>query len=278
MRILKKMLGFLESSQQYDAEKILGHMPSGSNASVKTNRSQSRSRSQKTLPKEEEVELSEESTILYQARATLLGRMGQHEGALGIYVHKLKDHSRAEEYCKRVWNENLRRERDQSHFSRDEFGTEMNRNPSTTSSSARNDSNQKDIDPGKEDRNVFLTLLRIYLRPTSNVNTITSQSAKSTSEENPSSSSDSYLQLEPAISLISRHSARLDTSSVLSLLPPLVKLKDIQSFTTRALQQSTANRNEYRVLREISQARDLQVEERRISRLRKRIRVEENRT
>lgn len=32
-----------------------------------------------------------------EVKATLLGKLGQHEGALQIYVHKLKDHARAEE-------------------------------------------------------------------------------------------------------------------------------------------------------------------------------------
>lgn len=293
-KVLKKMLGFLESSLQYDSERILGHMPSGSNPSFNSSQSlKAKNRAKLKFDKvagksydekEEQLELDEESTILFQSRATLLGRMGQHEGALGIYVHRLKDHFKAEEYCKRVWNENSRREREEMKMSsnehdQNEFGVEMNRNYNSSSTSApvgnnRSQDKEKERDPRKEDRNVFLTLLRIYLRPIAS--SPSNQQLQDTSIS--TSAVSQSLQLEPALSLISRHSARLDTSSVLNLLPPLVKLKDIHSFTRRALQQSTAHRNEARVLREISQARDLQVEEKRIARLRKRIRVEENRT
>jgi hypothetical protein len=34
---------------------------------------------------------------MYDVRAILLGRLGQHEAALQIYVHRLKDHAKAEE-------------------------------------------------------------------------------------------------------------------------------------------------------------------------------------
>ena len=34
---------------------------------------------------------------MYEIRAVLLGRLGQHEGALQIYVQRLKDFQKAEE-------------------------------------------------------------------------------------------------------------------------------------------------------------------------------------
>lgn len=34
---------------------------------------------------------------LFEARAILLGRLGNHDGALQIYVHRLLDYSKAEE-------------------------------------------------------------------------------------------------------------------------------------------------------------------------------------
>ncbi len=70
--ILKKLLAFLQLSRQYNPEKVLGRLP----------------------PTQED---------LYEIRAVLLGRMGQHDAALSIYVHVLGDAQQAEEYCKRVW-------------------------------------------------------------------------------------------------------------------------------------------------------------------------------
>ncbi|TFK62037.1 hypothetical protein BDN72DRAFT_933557 [Pluteus cervinus] len=45
------------------------------------------------------------STELYEARAILLGRLKRHDQALELYVHKLHDYLKAEEYCKRIYKE-----------------------------------------------------------------------------------------------------------------------------------------------------------------------------
>lgn len=62
----EKLIRFLETSSQYRPDRLLARI--GDDARM------------------EEV------------KATLLGKLGQHDGALQIYVHKLKDHLRAEEY------------------------------------------------------------------------------------------------------------------------------------------------------------------------------------
>ncbi|CAG8660017.1 8216_t:CDS:10, partial [Dentiscutata erythropus] len=64
--INKKLLKFLETSTHYKAEKILGHLPLDD---------------------------------FYEARAILLSRLGQHDQALNIYIHKLQNEQLAEEYC-----------------------------------------------------------------------------------------------------------------------------------------------------------------------------------
>jgi hypothetical protein len=38
---------------------------------------------------------------LYEARAILLGRLGRHEHALELYVYRLQDYLKAEEYALR---------------------------------------------------------------------------------------------------------------------------------------------------------------------------------
>jgi hypothetical protein len=37
-------------------------------------------------------------TDLYEARAILLGRLGRHDSALELYVYRLQDYPKAEEY------------------------------------------------------------------------------------------------------------------------------------------------------------------------------------
>jgi hypothetical protein len=89
--------------------------------------------------------------------------------------------------------------------------------------------------PGTPTGNIFLTLLRIYLRPPTNT------------------SSD---LLQPALDLISRHSPRLDPVETLQLLPPLVTAQDVRTFLIEALRTPTFDTH---VVREINKARNDQV-------------------
>eukprot|EP01104_Vermistella_antarctica_P012521 TRINITY_DN3647_c0_g1_i2.p1 TRINITY_DN3647_c0_g1~~TRINITY_DN3647_c0_g1_i2.p1 ORF type:complete len:916 (-),score=175.96 TRINITY_DN3647_c0_g1_i2:3010-5757(-) len=90
----KKLLIFLEKSPHYTPEKMLSRFPFD--------------------------DLSEE-------RAILLSRIGQHERALDIYVHKLRDPDQAERYCARHYD---------------------------------------DVNRGEESASVYLSLLRVLLDPT----------------------------------------------------------------------------------------------------------------
>ncbi|KXN86467.1 Vam6/Vps39-like protein [Leucoagaricus sp. SymC.cos] len=134
-------------------------------------------------------------TDLYEARAILLGRLGRHDQALELYVYRLHDYLKAEEYCKRIYQPNA-----------------------PTSS-------------------VFLTLLRIYLRP-------------NTKQYNQISASD---LLQPALDLISRHNPRLDPVETLNLLPPLVTAQDVRAFLFEALRAPIFDT---RVVRCLSKARN----------------------
>ncbi|KAI8148423.1 vacuolar sorting protein 39 domain 2-domain-containing protein [Fennellomyces sp. T-0311] len=67
-----KLLSFLIESTHYRAEKILSRLPMDD---------------------------------LFEERAILLSRIGQHDQALDIYVYKLKNYTMAEEYCTKVYRE-----------------------------------------------------------------------------------------------------------------------------------------------------------------------------
>ncbi|EEB96226.1 hypothetical protein MPER_04672 [Moniliophthora perniciosa FA553] len=85
---------------------------------------------------------------------------------------------------------------------------------------------------GTPTSNVFLTLLRITIRPT----------VKTSSD-----------LLQPALDFISRHSPRLDTIEALQLLPPLVTTQDIRTFLIEGLRIPVF---ETHVMRQISKARN----------------------
>jgi hypothetical protein len=89
--------------------------------------------------------------------------------------------------------------------------------------------------PGTATQNIFLTLLRIYLRP-----------LVKTADD----------LLRPALELIERHGPRLDPEETLQLLPPLVSARDVRTFLIGALR---VPRFDARVVREVALARKDQV-------------------
>ncbi|CAH1174241.1 unnamed protein product [Phaedon cochleariae] len=70
----KKLLQFLEGSKQYSPENVLNSFPVDG---------------------------------LLEERAVVLGKIGRHEEALGIYVRALGDVKKAEEYCERLYREEV---------------------------------------------------------------------------------------------------------------------------------------------------------------------------
>ncbi|KAH7913588.1 hypothetical protein BJ138DRAFT_1177962 [Hygrophoropsis aurantiaca] len=151
------------------------------------------------------------SEDLFEARAILLGRMGRHEHALELYVYKLQDYLKAEEYCKRIYL------------------------------------------PNGPTSGIFLSLLKLYLRPT--VKT-------------------SLSLLPPALELIGRHSPRLDSVQTLQLLPPLVTAKDVRPFLQGALRAPIFDSH---VSREIHKARNEHIARKLMFLETKRVRVTDSR-
>jgi tetratricopeptide (TPR) repeat protein len=174
--IYSKLLAFIDFSEHYHTDRIFARLPPDD---------------------------------LFEARAILLGRLGKHEGALDIYVNRLKDYHAAEEYCKRVY--------------------------------------AQDPDP----RGVFLSLLKIYLRPSSSANL-----------------------LQPALDLIVRQGPHLDSIETLQLLPPLVTAESVRGFLVQALRTP---RIETRVMAKVWKARVDSVNERTMGLHQRRVRVTDSR-
>ena len=107
--------------------------------------------------------------------------------------------------------------------------------------------------PETENSGVFLTLLRIYLRPTE----------KSGVD-----------LLPPALDLISRHSPRLDSVKVLQLLPPLVTTDTIRAFLFDSLRAPVFDA---RVVGNISKARSDQLSRKLMALQTKRVKVTDSR-
>ena len=110
----KKTLDFLRSSKYYQAYKALS-------------------------------QLDKDDPNLYEARAIVLSNMGQHKQALDIYVFKLKDSDKAEEYCNQVYI--------------------MESTQKASPASPDRDGSQKLSDPEGSSTSIYHTLLSLYLSP-----------------------------------------------------------------------------------------------------------------
>ncbi|KAL4940142.1 hypothetical protein BDV06DRAFT_25381 [Aspergillus oleicola] len=106
----EKFIGMLRSSDQYSPSKILGR-------------------------------LNRDDAEFYEARAILFSKMGQHRQALEIYVFKLEDYVKAEEYCNHL------------HKTED--------TPAPSEPAAEYSA----LAPSDDEPSIYLTLLSLYLIP-----------------------------------------------------------------------------------------------------------------
>ncbi|KAJ9218678.1 hypothetical protein DTO169C6_8992 [Paecilomyces variotii] len=106
-----KFLDLLKSSAQYSPAKMLDRLP-------------------------------RDDPEFFEARAILFSKMGQHKQALEIYVFKIGDHAKAEEYCNHI------------HMSEDN-------QPPEGAPSGR----IAPTDEGSDKQSIYLTLLSLYLSP-----------------------------------------------------------------------------------------------------------------
>ncbi|KAF4587616.1 AvaB protein [Ophiocordyceps camponoti-floridani] len=109
-RLMAKFIRFLRSSRQvYSLTKALGLIP-------------------------------RDDAAFYEARAVVLSNMGEHREALEIYVFRMKDYAKAEEYCNRLYKAK----------------------EATRSSVADSPASLAPEDPAKS---IYHTLLSLYLKP-----------------------------------------------------------------------------------------------------------------
>ncbi|KAI9852427.1 MAG: Vacuolar morphogenesis protein 6 [Thelocarpon superellum] len=109
----ERLLVFLRTSQQYSTAKALNLIP-------------------------------RDDPEFYEARALVLSKMGQHKQALEIYVFKLQDHEKAEEYCNQI------------HLAQETAAASS----AVAPSSATRSSFEDDAPPS-----IYHTLLSLYLAP-----------------------------------------------------------------------------------------------------------------
>lgn len=113
--LMERLIQFLKSSKQYSLSRALGLIP-------------------------------KDDPRFYEAQAVVLSNMGQHRQALNIFVFKMKDYAKAEEYCNQI------------HKTQDTQGQAL-------SSAASVASPTEDKDTEDTQLSIYHTLLSLYLTP-----------------------------------------------------------------------------------------------------------------
>ncbi|KAI0596909.1 SPX domain-containing protein [Biscogniauxia sp. FL1348] len=163
---LGRLVNFLRESRQYSLSRAYGLIP-------------------------------RDDPAFFEATAVVLSNMGQHKQALEIYVFKMQDYVKAEEYCNQIHSHPPSRRESQQQQA------------GYLSSSAGGDQGSNDADdPDATPPSIYHTLLSLYLTPPS--------------PQKPN--------LEPALSLLSRHGSRLPAASTLSLIPDSLPVGDLEMY------------------------------------------------
>ncbi|KXX80700.1 Vacuolar morphogenesis protein 6 [Madurella mycetomatis] len=150
----------------------------------------------------------------YEAQAVVFSNMGQHRQALMIYVFKMKDYAKAEEYCNRV------------HKAQDLYPPLLASPPLPAQGTNTVTKPPEDTDAEEKPNSIYHTLLSLYLTPP---------------PEYPPN-------LEPALDLLSKHGSRLPATSTLSLVPDSLPVAQLESYFRGRMRSANSAVNETAVV------------------------------
>jgi hypothetical protein len=149
----------------------------------------------------------------YEAQAVVLKALEQHRQALEIYVFKLKDYAKAEEYCNAIHLAAHPPITSPTHTTTRGIraGTPQSGRTSSPAPHAPTPPPRSSHGPDtKEEQTIYTTLLSLYLNPPR-----------------------PYAQTPvwaPALDLLSKHGSRLPADAALKLLPASIKVSELEAY------------------------------------------------
>ena len=189
LSLRRRLLAFLRRSHHYNPERLLSKFP---------------------------------RHHLLEERCILLSRINQHEEALGILAHQLKDPDAAERYCVQVYN------------ARQGAGAEVKEG---------------------EGNDLFLLLLHVYLKGSG-----TSGGAGGDDEKKSTSASSSSpppAMLDAAVRLLTNHFRHINPVKALELIPPSTAIHSLQPYLLRVLRAQKHARRAGEVVKQLQKAEHL---------------------
>ena len=160
---------------------------------------------------------------LYEARAIVLSNMGQHKQALEIYVFKLQDPDKAEEYAQHsIWYpfDVLT----MSRYCNQIYAQETSQKAKAIASKHTTVNNGGESH--EEHSSIYHDLLSLYLAPPP--------------PRKP--------QWPPALAVLAKHGARIPASSTLALVPESLPVQELESYFRGRIRAANTVVNEDRVI------------------------------
>ena len=169
-------------------------------------------------------ELPDSNPLFYESRALVCSAMGNHKQALAIYVFKINDYDKAEDYCNRIYL---------VEQTGDQQACLLN---ATSTHEKPHRPFEPEDTPNKP--NIFAILLGLYLRP-------------------PSAEAKRWPQ---ALDLLSRHGARLPASSTLDLMPDDLAVRELQDYFRGRIRNATSILRKENVIQSLESVRRVNAE------------------
>ncbi|KAL2261199.1 hypothetical protein VTK26DRAFT_4581 [Humicola hyalothermophila] len=212
-RLMERLVRFLKESKQYSLGKARNLIP-------------------------------KDDPAFYEAQAVVLSNMGQHRQALMIYVFKMKDYAKAEDYCNRIY----KAQESQPSFSSPAA-------PTITATTTTDRITSPTLSPiptpdipatTEEGPSIYHTLLALYLNPPPSEYTTTT-TAPTTGGSGGRGGGGGPL-LEPALALLSKHGSRLPAASALALVPDSLAVERLESYFRGRMRAANSAVNQTRVV------------------------------
>lgn len=179
--------------------------------------------------------------------------MGNHKQALQIYVFQIRDYTKAENYCNKIYLQQSSSVSGTSNLASPSLSTTTSPLASPPAFGTLNrrlglplmPTNEKltfslyDIDDAQP--NIYTVLLSLYLRP-------------------PPPHNKGELLWAPALDLLSKHGARLPASSTLDLMPNDLLIRELENYFRGRIRNANTVRNEERIVKGLEGARKVELE------------------
>ena len=199
---------------------------------------------------------------LFDERAIVMGKIGNHQEALVIYVHILQDLQRAEEYCHMQYNQIDKKQQNSSlaakssHFyqAKDVFlllFQQCLKAPDSTE--IRNG-----LEPNEN--NQFNSQLQL----SKSINTYLQVNFNSTDNKYRHLYEKLTFNVRIAIAILARHSTRINLIRAIEMLPPELPLAALVAIMTQSMEHITSQKNYVQILCQLLHAQRLRAHQARI--------------